>query len=175
MRNQSGDIRMTDSMKNPLMEDDIRKGEAALRRQVKSSDIAVTTAVNTKSNGRNASVETRGSSRSDDSIKEGFFWATLDTNWTVLDQKRLVSMDYLYHRSLEFHNNHHTFRATGADYDYTKQLDPMGDGSLACIIRRCDIGTTRATPEIVSAAELDKVLMNPLPERYMIQGYTSQK
>ena len=52
-----------------------------------------------------------------------YYWANFEWKWTLLDQKRLVSMDYLIHRSLEFHNNHHTFRASGK-FDYT---DVMGD------------------------------------------------
>lgn len=67
---------------------------------------------------------------SDESIKEGYFWANIDSTWTILDQKRLVSMDYLYHRSLEFHNNHHTFRATG-DYNYTIELGEMNLNEIA--------------------------------------------
>ena len=70
---------------------------------------------------------------SDESVKEGYFWATIDSTWTILDQKRLVSMDYLYHRSLEFHNNHHTFRATG-DFDYTKGILFQSDNDLVCEI-----------------------------------------
>jgi hypothetical protein len=69
-------------------------------------------------------------SSEDESVKEGYFWANLDSTWTILDQKRLVSLDFLYHRSLEFHNNHHTFRATG-DYDYTKDLGPMDPHEIA--------------------------------------------
>lgn len=72
----------------------------------------------------------RQDSDDDESVKEGYFWANIDSTWTILDQKRLVSMDYLYHRSLEFHNNHHTFRATG-DYDYTKDLGPMDPHDIA--------------------------------------------
>lgn len=38
--------------------------------------------------------------------------------WTRLDQKKLISLDYLIHRALEFHNNHHTFQTTRkVDYD----------------------------------------------------------
>jgi hypothetical protein len=72
----------------------------------------------------------RRASSEDESVKEGYFWANLDSTWTILDQKRLVSLDFLYHRSLEFHNNHHTFRATG-DYDYTKDLGPMDPHEIA--------------------------------------------
>lgn len=68
---------------------------------------------------------------SDESVREGYFWANIDSAWTILDQKRLVSMDYLYHRSLEFHNNHHTFRATG-DYDYTIDMGSMQELDLVC-------------------------------------------
>jgi hypothetical protein len=71
----------------------------------------------------------------DESVREGYFWANIDSTWTILDQKRLVSMDYLYHRSLEFHNNHHTFRATG-DYDYTKDLGAMDPHETAFEIFR---------------------------------------
>jgi hypothetical protein len=67
----------------------------------------------------------------DESVREGYFWANIDSTWTILDQKRLVSMDYLYHRSLEFHNNHHTFRATG-DYDYTKELGEIDPFNVVC-------------------------------------------
>ena len=52
-----------------------------------------------------------------------YYWADFESKWTVLDQKRLVSMDYLCHRSLEFHNNHHTFRASG-NYDYSIEMGP---------------------------------------------------
>jgi hypothetical protein len=70
-------------------------------------------------------------SSEDESVKEGYFWANLDSTWTILDQKRLVSLDFLYHRSLEFHNNHHTFRATG-DYDYTKDLGQLNFSNVVC-------------------------------------------
>jgi hypothetical protein len=72
-------------------------------------------------------------SSEDESVKEGYFWANLDSTWTILDQKRLVSLDFLYHRSLEFHNNHHTFRATG-DYDYTKDLGQLNFSNVVCEI-----------------------------------------
>ena len=33
-------------------------------------------------------------------------------NWTLVDHKRLCSINELYNRSIEFHNNDHSFRAT---------------------------------------------------------------
>jgi hypothetical protein len=75
----------------------------------------------------------RRASSEDESVREGYFWANLDSTWTILDQKRLVSLDFLYHRSLEFHNNHHTFRATG-DYDYTKDLGQLNFSNVVCEI-----------------------------------------
>lgn len=43
--------------------------------------------------------------------QEKFFWAKYVAQWTVIDQKRLVSVDALFSRSLEFHNNIHSFRS----------------------------------------------------------------
>lgn len=43
--------------------------------------------------------------------QEKFFWAKYVSQWTVKDQRRLVSVDALFSRSLEFHNNIHSFRS----------------------------------------------------------------
>jgi hypothetical protein len=47
---------------------------------------------------------------------DGYFWREYESYWTKLDQKKLISIDYLNHRNMEFHNNHHTFRVTST-YD----------------------------------------------------------
>lgn len=37
-------------------------------------------------------------------------WAELNEKWTFIDQRRLNSVDGLFHRSLEYHNLNHSFR-----------------------------------------------------------------
>eukprot|EP00602_Paraphysomonas_sp_CaronLab_P004253 CAMPEP_0185028282 /NCGR_PEP_ID=MMETSP1103-20130426/13937_1 /TAXON_ID=36769 /ORGANISM="Paraphysomonas bandaiensis, Strain Caron Lab Isolate" /LENGTH=633 /DNA_ID=CAMNT_0027562657 /DNA_START=9 /DNA_END=1910 /DNA_ORIENTATION=- len=109
--------------------------------------------------------ERRSSDSDGRSVKEGFFWADIDSTWTVLDQKRLVSMDYLYHRSLEFHNNHHTFRATG-DFDYTKALENLPPHEIVCEILEFRRDSTVQQPRSIIYADLESTLNSyQLPER----------
>ena len=44
--------------------------------------------------------------------EDHFTWIDCAASWTIVDQRRLNSINHLYNRSLEFHNNHHSFRAT---------------------------------------------------------------
>jgi hypothetical protein len=67
--------------------------------------------------------------------KGDYYWANFESKWTLLDQKRLVSMDYLIHRSLEFHNNHHTFRASG-NFDYSTDIGPPLLSDFAMEVQR---------------------------------------
>ena len=63
-------------------------------------------------------------------LDEETAWPKYDAEWTPLDRLRLVQLDTLYNRSLEFHNNHHSFRATGG-YDYTKDDAPLHPRDIA--------------------------------------------
>lgn len=40
------------------------------------------------------------------------FWTENRKQWTFMDQKRLVSIEHLFLRTMEFHNNDHSFRTT---------------------------------------------------------------
>lgn len=63
----------------------------------------------------------------------GFFWARYNSSWTYLDQRRLIGLDSLFHRSLEFHNNEFNFKATAAQlppspYPAATQFNGGGGG-----------------------------------------------
>ena len=45
-------------------------------------------------------------------VNDQYTWIDCSTSWTVVDQRRLNSINNLYNRSLEFHNNHHYFCAS---------------------------------------------------------------
>ena len=92
-----------------------------------------------------------------------YYWAKFESKWTLLDQKRLVSMDYLIHRSLEFHNNHHTFRASG-NFDYSGELgDPqMSDFALEVQMFHPH-DTTPPPSQLLHFGEIDKGYLSRFP------------
>jgi hypothetical protein len=72
------------------------------------------------------------------------FWRKYDDfmlgpDWSVLDQIRLLSIDYLFRRSFEFHNNHHTFHCSG-DFDYTSHLPDLSPTDIAVQLMRFSFG-----------------------------------
>lgn len=77
-----------------------------------------------------------------------YYWANFESKWTLLDQKRLVSMDYLIHRSLEFHNNHHTFRASG-NFDYTGDMEAPLMSDFAMEVQSFHPGDAAAAPALL--------------------------
>ena len=87
--------------------------------------------------------------------KGDYYWANFESKWTLLDQKRLVSMDYLIHRSLEFHNNHHTFRASG-NYDYSLEMPSPHGPELALEVQRFSAeGGTAPSSQLIHFGDID--------------------
>jgi hypothetical protein len=63
--------------------------------------------------------------------------STLVADLSLSDQIRLLSIDYLFRRSAEFHSNHHFFHPTTA-YDYTEDFDSIYPNAVVAEIQLFD-------------------------------------
>lgn len=72
-------------------------------------------------------------------------------------------MDYLIHRSLEFHNNHHTFRASG-NFDYSGEMGPPLMSDFALEVQLFPPGEKAAPPsQLIHFGEIDKGHLSRFP------------
>ena len=69
-------------------------------------------------------------------------------------------MDQLYSRSLEYHNNHHSFRATGA-FDYTKEDEELGSGDIAADVHIFTAENSNLTSITLTLEKLIEFLLGP--------------